>query len=306
MKKNLFTLMTVCVLAFCGFSHALAALPFGNGFESRFCADNPPLRDSLVLFFDDFETSDTTCNWICIDADGDTDTWRIIGSPFGPAHSGEKVITSWSWNGISYDPDNWMISPLVEGATHVHYYVATNTTFPDYYGLFASTTGIDTSDFILVFDEVAYNGDANGDGGRYTLGEGGGRPQSEWFEKNIELPEGTKYVAFRHFNSPNKNYLLIDDVTIYAIEPEPTGIANNGGNTAEMLLYPNPTSGMVRIKAENMSHITVLTALGQVVFDAAVITDTYELNTSSFGVGTYLVRIATEHGISSSRLTIVR
>lgn len=295
--------MMVSVLGVCGLYHAHAALPFGNC-ENRFYVNDPPLYDSLVLFSDDFEAGDSTCNWIRIDADGDTDTWRIIGCPFGPAHGGEKVITSWSWSGVPYDPDNWMISPLVEGATHIHYYVATNTTFPDYYGLFASTTGIHEQDFVLVFDEVAYNGDANGKGKRYSLGETGDRPQSEWFEKNIELPEGTKYVAFRHFNSPSNNYLLIDDVTIYAIVPDTTSIATNDVNDSE--LYPNPTSGMVKIMAENMSHITVMSALGQVVFDADVNADTYELNTSSLGAGTYMVCIATKCGISTQRLTVVR
>lgn len=301
MQKQIFPLMTMCMLVFGGLLHAHNAMPFEG-----FMKNDMVMRDSTVLFFDDFEMSDSTCNWIRIDADGDTDTWRIIGSPFGPSHGGEKVITSWSWNGVPYDPDNWMISPLVEGATHIQYYVATNTTFPDYYGVFVSTTGIDTSDFILVFDEVAYRGDANGEGGRRALGEGGGRPQSEWFEKNIELPEGTKYVAFRHFNSPNKNYLLIDDVTIYAVEHEPTGIATNGDKASELMLYPNPTTGNVKIMAPNMQRITVVTVLGQVVFDAAVNADTYELNTTSFEAGTYMVRIATEHGVISSRLTVVR
>lgn len=302
MQKQIFPLMTMCMLVFGQLLHAHDVMPF-EGFTNN---NDMVMHDSIVLFFDDFETSDSTCNWTLIDADGDTDTWRVIGSPFGPAHGGEKVITSWSWNGVPYDPDNWMISPLVEGATHIQYYVATNTTFPDYYGLFASTTGNDMSDFFLVFDEVAYRGGDNGDGMRYALGEGGGRPQSEWFEKNIELPEGTKYVAFRHFNSPNKNYLLIDDVTIYAIEPEPNGITLNDDNASELVLYPNPTSGNVRIMAQNMRQITVVTALGQVVFDAAVNADTYELNTTSFEAGTYMVLIATKHGVSSSRLTVVR
>ena len=302
MKKQFFPLMMMCALAFGNLLHAHNAFTT-NDFAKN---DNIVVRDSIVLFSDDFEMGDSICNWTLIDADGDTDTWRVIGSPFGPAHSGEKVITSWSWNGVPYDPDNWMISPLVEGATHVHYYVATNTTFPDYYGLFASTTGIDTSDFILVFDEVAYRGDANGEGARYSLGEGGGRPQSEWFEKNIALPEGTKYVAFRHFNSPNKNYLLLDDVTIYAIDSVPTGLPTHCENVSDVALYPNPTSGNAKIMAKGMTHITVTNALGQVVYDAPVSSDEYELGSARYDAGVYVVRITTANGSSTHRLTVVR
>ena len=277
--------MTMCLLAFGGLLRAQNVLPFeGN---NTLQTNDLGTRDSLVLLTDGFEVGDGTDVWTLIDADGDTDTWRVIGCPFGPAHGGEKVITSWSWNGISYDPDNYMISPLVEGATNVHYFVSTNEVFPDHYGIMVSTTGTELEDFFLVFEEDAYVP----------------RAMSEWAERNIELPEGTRYVAFRHFNSYGMNYLLLDDVTIYAAEPS-TALPNHDENAFEVSVYPNPTNGLVKITAKGVSRVTVMNTIGQVVYDAAVNADECELNMTRYNAGVYVVRIATENGVSTQRVTV--
>ena len=59
----------------------------------------------------------------------------------------------------------------------------------------ASTTGIDVTDFQIVFEE--------------TVGSSG------WNEGEVELPAGTKYVAFRHYDCTNQSYILLDDITVY-------------------------------------------------------------------------------------------
>ncbi len=81
-----------------------------------------------------------------------------------------------------------------------------------------------------------------------------------------------------------------------------TGIDENGGVT----MYPNPTNGNVKIVANAMNHITVVSSLGQVVYDADVDCDEMNLNMAQFNAGIYTVRIATESGVSVQRLTVVR
>lgn len=167
-----------------------------------------------VLLEDDFEDGALT-NWTTVDADGDGDTWQNAtpaSYSIGNAHSGTNCASSWSWNSVTMYPDNWMISPMVEGATNIQYYVATNTAYPDHYGVYASSTGTNTSDFTLVFEETA--GSKGGNGVKSSMTQGSSREMSAWMEKNIDLPAGTKYVAFRHWNSDDMNYLFIDDVTI--------------------------------------------------------------------------------------------
>ena len=168
-----------------------------------------------VLFEDDFEDGNLT-NWTTIDADGDGDSW-VNATPaaygIGDAHSGTNCASSWSWNNYSIDPDNYMVSPLVEGATSIEYYVATNTGYPDHYGIFASSTGTSAGNFTLVFEETA--GSKGTAGVKSSTTRPGTRDMSAWIEKTVELPAGTKYVAFRHYDSYDMNYLFIDDVTIY-------------------------------------------------------------------------------------------
>ena len=168
-----------------------------------------------ILFSDDFESGDLS-NWTTIDADGDGNDWGI-GTPveygIGEAYSGDYVACSWSWNNSSYDPDNYMISPLVNGAASIQYFVATNTSYPDHYGLYVSLTGTETSDFTKVFEETV-GAKGSGNGTRSSMTKPGTREISTWFERNIELPAGTKYVAFRHWDSYDMNYLFIDDVVI--------------------------------------------------------------------------------------------
>ena len=175
-------------------------------------------RETVELLFDNFEAGNLS-NWTVVDADGDGETWEIAtpaAYSIGNAYSGTYCASSWSWNGEPYYPDNYMISPLVEGATSINYLVATNDAYPDHYGIFASSTGTNISDFSLVFEENAGSAKYT-DKERYST-KGGVKALSTWAEKTVNLPFGTKYVAFRHFNSGDMNYLFVDDVTINAIE----------------------------------------------------------------------------------------
>ena len=78
------------------------------------------------------------------------------------------------------------------------------------------------------------------------------------------------------------------------------------GEISDMIsVYPNPTNGNVTIEAAGMNRITVVSALGQVVYDAAVNADTYQMNLGQFKAGIYMVRISTESGVSVKRVTVV-
>jgi hypothetical protein len=344
--------------------------------------ENPgPGPEPGVPFFDDFEAGNLN-NWTLLDADNDGDTWQI-GTPaeygIGNAHSGTYCATSWSWNNYSMDPDNWMISPEVVGATSVTYYVATNTGYPDHYAIMASSTGTNTSDFSLVFEEDVPIGKGTASNVRSSIAGGGHREMSPWTARTVQLPAGTKYVAFRHYNSYDMNYLFVDDVTVntgaksrasiegfkvyrstdninytylstvnyvdgqtyyeyidtpsgagtyyYQVttvydnecESDPavdaenptndyvvvgvTGIDENSGKVA---LYPNPTKGNVTIEANGMSRITVVSMLGQVVFDTEINANVYTLNMAQFNAGMYMVRVYTEEGLTVKRVTVMQ
>ena len=80
-------------------------------------------------------------------------------------------------------------------------------------------------------------------------------------------------------------------------------VKENGDNVA---LYPNPTNGNVTIEATGMSRITVVSMLGQVVFDTELDADVYTLNMAQFNAGMYMVRVYTEEGMTVKRVTVMQ
>ena len=77
-------------------------------------------------------------------------------------------------------------------------------------------------------------------------------------------------------------------------------------NNLEVALFPNPTKDNVTIQAAGMNHITVMSVLGQVVYDAEVSSDEVILNMSQFNAGVYVVRIVTANGVGTRRVTVVK
>jgi len=93
------------------------------------------------------------------------------------------------------------------------------------------------------------------------------------------------------------------DPTVNYVTGHMTGIVENGDNVA---LYPNPTNGNVTIEAAGMSRITVVSVLGQVVYDVELTADTYTMNMGQFNAGMYMVRVYTESGVTVKRVTVMQ
>ena len=167
----------------------------------------------FVSLFESFEEDGIPEGWTTVDADNDGRTWKVfnksslehIGAPF----FGDQMITSWSWDAEAFDPDNYLISPLLSDAAELNYWFAMNAAYPDHYKIVASTTGNDIADFTeVVIDETPEGIET--------------RNMSKWYERTLPLPAGTKYVAFRHCDSSDGNYFFIDNVRI--IKGTATGI----------------------------------------------------------------------------------
>jgi hypothetical protein len=80
----------------------------------------------------------------------------------------------------------------------------------------------------------------------------------------------------------------------------------NETGAAEARLFPNPANDMVNIEATGINRITVINAVGQVVYDIEVNAAKTQLNTASLESGVYMVRINTENGMVTKRMSIVR
>ncbi|MFC2604555.1 MAG: choice-of-anchor J domain-containing protein [Bacteroidota bacterium] len=149
--------------------------------------------------------------WTRIDADNDGNNWFIFGKNSG--FDGGNCATSASWSaGRALTPDNYLITPKVEGARRVEFYAnAQDATSPnalgDHFAVCASSTGTAASDFTVVYEDTP----AAAPPSLMQIQKAPGT----WRKYVVNLPAGTKYVAFRHYNCTNFFRINIDDVTIY-------------------------------------------------------------------------------------------
>lgn len=145
------------------------------------------------------------------------------------------------------------------------------------------------------------------------------------FEVYRKLPDSEFEVVHRIVNTPSiKHYECIDIVEnpgdyVYGIiafyqnecesilttcEVIVTSVDEDLAN--DIQLYPNPTSGVVNIKAEAMQQITVVNMMGQVVMMQAVDNDEVVIDMSTFDNGMYLFNIITKDGNIVKRLNVLR
>lgn len=95
-----------------------------------------------------------------------------------------------------------------------------------------------------------------------------------------------------------------NDATANYVVVEVTAIDENG--VKGMMIYPNPTKDNLNIIAENMKRITIVNTLGQVVYDRNANSDNEIINMAQYEAGIYMVRIVTENGITTKRISVVR
>ena len=114
-----------------------------------------------------------------------------------------------------------------------------------------------------------------------------------YYQVKAVYDNGCESAAAQAYDDPSHDY----------VSAVVTGLSDNEGNVA---LYPNPTKGNVTIEAAGMSRVTVVSVLGQVVYDTEVNADTYTLNMSQFNAGMYMVRVYTEAGVTVKRVTVMQ
>ena len=180
-----------------------------ESYEIRYRREMP--GPTQVIFSEGFEDG-VPEGWTNFDADGDGYTWTVTAAFSG--HSGNKCISSASYNSSvgGLNPDNWLITPAValpQGVENINlkfYANAQDSEFAaDHYGVYISTTTVDTAAFTLLWEEYM-----NVNGGPH-------RVQGAWGEKNTDLTVyagQTVYIAIRHFNCYDMYYLDIDDFSI--------------------------------------------------------------------------------------------
>ena len=155
---------------------------------------------------------------------------------------------------------------------------------------------------------VSYNVKRSDDNVNYTLVGNVPAVAGQTYYEYIDTPDaaGTYYyqvTAVYDDGCESEPALAADDPTHNYVSANVDAI---GENSDKVALYPNPTSGNVTIEANGMSRITVVSVLGQVVYDTEVNVDSYTLNMAQFNAGMYMVRVYTESGVTVKRVTVMQ
>ena len=94
----------------------------------------------------------------------------------------------------------------------------------------------------------------------------------------------------------NQFYLHV----LYSVD----AVEENDGSS--VTLYPNPSKDQFTIEGEGLSHVSVYNTVGQRIYDANCEGHAAVVNLSNAETGIYMVRIMTDNGLVTKRVTIIR
>ena len=197
-----------------------------------------------------FEPTDNLACWNIIDNDGDGYCWDYASVP----HNGTQSFGSASYiNNIGVlTPDNWLVTPPVQlasghGYTLTWYDGAIDSSYYDeHYSVYISTTGNNVANFTStpVFQTTLTT--------------------VSFTQRSVDLSSyagQTIYIAFRHHNSTDVYWLLLDDIAITETTPttytltvtsaDPTMGSVSGSGT-----YPAGTAVTITATANAGYHFT--------------------------------------------------
>ena len=80
------------------------------------------------------------------------------------------------------------------------------------------------------------------------------------------------------------------------------------GEDTEALVsvYPNPTNGKATIEFDNLRHISISNMLGQIIYEGNANGNEFKYDFSKHEAGIYLIRIETESGVVTKKVTVER
>ena len=86
------------------------------------------------------------------------------------------------------------------------------------------------------------------------------------------------------------------------IEEDCSSVETAVTNTTSV--YPNPSTGVIRMESENMKNISIFNSLGQKVFETEASGDSFDYNFNGAS-GIYLIKVETINGVETKRVTVL-
>ncbi|MBR6437657.1 MAG: C10 family peptidase [Bacteroidales bacterium] len=120
----------------------------------------------------------------------------------------------------------------------------------------------------------------------------------------IDVVEGgTYYYKVTAYSSAcESDPALTNDNEDYVVVTVPYSVAENSVNAK---LYPNPTTGNLRIEAQDLNTVAVFNLVGQKVYEENVNGGECVINMREFGNGIYMVRINAANGSTTQKVSVI-
>lgn len=238
-----------------------------------------------VIWEDDFNDEDVS-DWTLYDEDGDGNNWGDlyeIGDGAGGTVTPVSLISR-SWQGAPLMPDNWAVSPAIDlsgedgtNSVIVSWLRQVSEAFPqETYTLYVGTSS-DIADL---------------EGSEVEMTESFTAPSPETDEpKTItlditEFAGETVYLAFRHYDSMDADFLSIDDVTVTS-EPN----AANDQFAAHNFKFYNTADALGLSANTNIDAVEIFNTLGQKVGTHELDSMNSEINISNLSSGLFIAKV---------------
>lgn len=117
------------------------------------------------------------------------------------------------------------------------------------------------------------------------------------------IENGTYYYQVTAYNSycestpavtPNDEDFVIVD--ILSVEE----------NSVNARIYPNPTSGILRIDAESINNVAVYNMMGQKLLEDNINDNQYVIDMNQFGTGLFMVNVKTKNGTVTRKVAVLK
>lgn len=218
--------------------------------------------------------------WTWDDIDGDGENWFYYTGGTNIGFQPGQFLASPS---MSASPDNAIQTPAfsipsnAEGIT-IDYRIAasSNTAYQETYGVYIQEVGVGGP-----YDNLLHQATLNDGGDNSAIMENVSIPNS-YAGKNV-------IISFRHFNTTNQEFLMVDDLLVQS--QEFLGLGDS--NFDNFSFYPNPATTSVNFNSQKpISRVQIFNILGQNVL---IVNENNLLNNkidvSNLSNGNYLMKI---------------
>lgn len=240
------------------------------------------MNAQTVFFSDDFNDEDVS-DWTRYDEDGDGNFFADLfvvqdenGNPVTPVS-----IISRSWQGAPLTPDNWIVSPAIDlttatGDVQLNWKVqaAAATWDLEKYSVYVGTSEdiADLESATVTFTEI-YDDPAN-------LGT--------QYDRTLDLSSlagETVYLAFRHHDVTDQDFLSIDDVTV-------SGVLAVGTNEFKGFNYFIANNQLNLSANTSMEKVALYNMLGQQVVSQKLSNNNETIELSGLQSGIYIATVS--------------